>query len=103
MKKIYFDFNDWYSQGKHGCSSASKGWLKEIWDDLEPTMRAGKRGIIQEAIKRIEEKDEMLKKEIIAKIDYNTARPDKSFFKYWLQNIDEINQKFKKILKDTEK
>jgi hypothetical protein len=40
MSKIYKDFNDYYSNGKHGCSSASKDWLKEIWDDLYPTITA---------------------------------------------------------------
>lgn len=38
---IYRDFNHWYSQSHtHGCSSASRDWLEEIWNDIYPTIEA---------------------------------------------------------------
>lgn len=41
MKKIYRDFNHWWSNSEaHGMSSASKDWMKEIWDDILPTIEA---------------------------------------------------------------
>lgn len=39
-KRIYLDFNDWWSNGNHGWSSTGKEDAKEIWDDLEPTINA---------------------------------------------------------------
>ena len=38
--KIYRDFNDYFSNGKHGYSSASRDIVKEIWDDIYPTIEA---------------------------------------------------------------
>ena len=41
-KKIYKDFNDWWSHGKHGYSSASRDIAEEIWADFEPTINASR-------------------------------------------------------------
>ena len=41
-KKIYRDFNHWWSEGNHGYSSASREYAKELWDDLEPTILASR-------------------------------------------------------------
>lgn len=42
MKKIiYRDFNHWWSTSEaHGMTSASRDWMKQIWDDIEPTIKA---------------------------------------------------------------
>lgn len=40
MKKIYKDFNDWWSHGNHGYSSASRDIARAIWEDFEPTINA---------------------------------------------------------------
>lgn len=39
-KKIYKDFEDWWRNGNHGCSSASRDVAEEIWADFEPTILA---------------------------------------------------------------
>jgi hypothetical protein len=39
-KRIYKDFNDWWSHGNHGWTSASRDVAKAIWADFEPTILA---------------------------------------------------------------
>ena len=39
-KRIYKNFEDWWCSGKHGFTSYSREYAKEIWEDLEPTILA---------------------------------------------------------------
>jgi hypothetical protein len=41
-KRIYKDWDDWWRNGDHGCSSASRDFARQIWDDLEPTITANR-------------------------------------------------------------
>lgn len=42
MKKIYRDFDHYWTQGDHGWSSASLDIAKEEWDRFEPTITASR-------------------------------------------------------------
>jgi len=43
MSMIYRDFNHWFGRSEaHGMSSASRDWMREIWDDLLPTIEASR-------------------------------------------------------------
>jgi len=37
---LYKDYEDWWRNGQHGYSSASREYAKEIWADLEETIMA---------------------------------------------------------------
>lgn len=39
-KRIYRSWEDYWQNGNHGFSSASRECAKEIWDDFEPTIKA---------------------------------------------------------------
>ena len=41
-KRIYLDFEDWWAHGKHGYSSYSWEYARELWDDFEPTIKASR-------------------------------------------------------------
>jgi hypothetical protein len=88
---IYRNFNHWYSTSKvHGCSSASRDWLKKIWDDLEPTMKANlddykkayKELLKEEARKNIELLDLLLEY-----INTFKRKNDPTFWKWWANKI----------------
>lgn len=39
---LYRDFDDWWTNGQHGFSSASRDIAESLWADLEPTVLAGR-------------------------------------------------------------
>jgi len=41
-KKIYRDWDHWWSEGRHGFTSYSRDLVKKIWEDLEPTVMASR-------------------------------------------------------------
>lgn len=54
--KIYKNFDDYWANGNHGCSSFNKDIAKEIWDDFEPTIKASRTDyenlLIEEALEQ---------------------------------------------------
>jgi len=39
---LYKDFNDYWRNGQHGCSSCSRDVAEETWKDLEETIMASR-------------------------------------------------------------
>lgn len=40
--RLYKDFNDYWRNGNHGCSSYSRDIVEDTWQDLEPTIMANR-------------------------------------------------------------
>jgi len=40
--RLYKDFQEWWRTGNHGFSSAGRDIVERIWEDLEPTILAGR-------------------------------------------------------------
>ena len=39
---LYKNFEDYWRNGKHGCSSCSRDIVEDTWKDLEPTILANR-------------------------------------------------------------
>lgn len=80
---IYRDFNHWWSEGKHGYTSASREYAKEIWDDLEETMKASaddaKLAYLALATERAEDRSKLVN----ALFDYIKAHAQPGQPKFW--------------------
>lgn len=84
---IYRNFEHWWSEGKHGYSSASKEDAEAIWEDLAPTLIASlddrKRAYLVLAQEQAEKRSEL----VTAMLDYIEAhqkRGQPTFWSWWM-------------------
>ena len=94
MKKptIYRDFNHWFSQSHaHGMSSFSRDYVKAIWDELEPTIKASQDDYKQYYLELAKEVADDRSEMVDAMLEYikehkHAGQP--SFFRWWCNRIE---------------
>ena len=90
---IYNNFNEWYSKGNHGCSSASRDWLEDIWNDLQPTIHANENSLKEELRNRIKEFEQRKVehfKACKAFMDKYSKEDAPKFHRWWMDNYKDI-------------
>lgn len=86
--KIYRDFNDYFSHGNHGMSSCSRDWIKEIWDDLEPTIKASQDDYKKAYVLLMQEQTERKSDVLDAALIYISKFTKKSSPSFWRWYLD---------------
>jgi hypothetical protein len=89
-KTIYRNFKHWWSTSKaHGMSSFSRDWMKQIWDDIFPTIEASQDDYKKAYIILMEE-EKQRKSEIMDSlfkyIDINKKEDAPTFWRWYLDN-----------------
>jgi len=88
MKKIYRDFDHWWSESEaHGMSSGSRDWMKDIWDDIYPTIEASRDDYKQAYVELMREKAKRRCEVTDALLDYieeHKTGGQKGFWRWWL-------------------
>jgi len=95
-KKIYRDFNHWFSESHaHGMSSASRDWLEEIWNEILPTIEASrddyKNSYIQLMKDEVENRSEVVDA-LHAYIDAHKRPGDPRFARWWLDQMEKKDE-----------
>lgn len=91
---IYRDWNDYWTKGNHGYTSACKEDAKEIWQDFQETLNATRGDYEQLLIKQSLYQEKEFLKRIKVMLKYLTTydlekHATKKFFKWWLdEEID---------------
>jgi hypothetical protein len=82
-KKVYRNWDHYWSNGNHGFSSASKDYAKEIWDDFQPTIEASLDDYKRAYIKLTEEQLKFRSELTDALLDYIELYKKEDAPKFW--------------------
>lgn len=89
---IYRDFNHWFSQSHaHGMSSCSRDYVKGIWDELEPTIKASQDDYKQYYLELAKEVADNRSEMVDAMLEYikeHKQEGQPSFFRWWYNRIE---------------
>jgi len=86
--KIYRNFNHWWTTSEaHGMTSVSRDWIKDIWDDIEPTIRASRDDYKQAYINMMNQRAKRNLDIIDAMLEYIEEHKQvgqKGFWRWWI-------------------
>lgn len=88
-KVIYRDFKHWWSQGKHGFSSASFDLVQEIWNDLEPTIMASRDDYKHAFVRLLNENAKFESEVFDAALKYIEQHSKEGSPKFWRWFLDQ--------------
>lgn len=88
---IFRDFDHWFNTSQaHGMSSASRDWMKEIWDEIEPTIKASQDDYKLAYVELMKEVTERHSEMMTALMDYvvKFRQPGQpTFFRWWAEQV----------------